>query len=192
VLSTRARLFRPVACFGLLACVGLACVTAQVGPQLPGRRVEPAVLRAANHQEEREEGGRLAAPPRNSGSEPAMMLREAAVPALLLAAAPLLTRAAALLRAPKPLQWLVGLSLIASASALAIFRPLAPAAAAASAPVPASAVMLDGEACRGAVHSLLGGNLATWSKCPLRSAPARPLRLLGARLAALGSVVLLE
>ena len=31
VPSTRAQLLRPAACFGLLACVGLACVTAQVG-----------------------------------------------------------------------------------------------------------------------------------------------------------------
>jgi len=82
-------------------------------------------------------------------------LREAAVPALLLAAAPLLTRAAAHLRAPKPLQWLVGLTLLASASALAIFRPLAPAAAPAFPPVPA-APTLDAAACRGAVQSLLG------------------------------------
>ena len=43
-----------------------------------------------------------------------MTLREAAVPALLLAAAPLLTRAAAHLRAPKPLQWLIGLAAAAN------------------------------------------------------------------------------
>ena len=111
VPSTRAQLLRPTACFGLLACVGLACVTAQVGPQLPGRRVEPAVLRAAKQREGRQEGGHVAAAPRE---EEPVTLREAAVPALLLAAAPLLTRAAAHLRAPKPLQWLIGLAAAAN------------------------------------------------------------------------------
>jgi len=83
-------------------------VPAQVGPQLPGRRVEPAVLRAAKQREGRQQGGRvgrMAAAPRE---EDPVTLREAAVPALLLAAAPLLARAAARFRAPKPLQWLVG------------------------------------------------------------------------------------
>ena len=84
-------------------------VLAQVGPQLPGRRVEPAVLRAAKQREGRQES--VAAAPRE---EEPVTLREAAVPALLLAAAPLLTRAVAHLRAPKPLQWLVGLAAAAN------------------------------------------------------------------------------
>ena len=84
-------------------------VSTQVGPQLPGRRVEPAVLRAAKQREGRQEG--VAAAPRE---EEPVTLREAAVPALLLAAAPLLTRAAAHLRAPKPLQWLIGLAAAAN------------------------------------------------------------------------------
>ena len=46
-----------------------------------------------------------------------------------------------------------GLTLVASASAMAIFRPLAPAAA--FPPVPA-APTLDAAACTGAVQSLLG------------------------------------
>ena len=148
VPAARAQLLRPAVCFGLLAFVGLACVTAQV-TQLPGRRVEPAALRAARQREARHEGGRVAAAPRE---EEPVTLREAAVPALLLAAAPVLTHVAARLRAPKPLQWLVGLAFVASASALAIFRPLAPAAAA----FPSAAPTLDAVACRGAVHALLG------------------------------------
>ena len=84
-------------------------LSTQVGPQLPGRRVEPAVLRAAKQRAGRQEG--VAAAPRE---EEPVTLREAAVPALLLAAAPLLTRAAAHLRAPKPLQWLIGLAAAAN------------------------------------------------------------------------------
>ena len=40
--------------------------------------------------------------------------------------------------------------------------------------------------------SRMQSRMTAWSKCPLGSAPARLLRLLGARLAALGSSVLPE
>ena len=51
VPSNRAQLFRPAACFGLLACVGLACVTAQVGAPLAAAAlcVRPAARSPMSH-----------------------------------------------------------------------------------------------------------------------------------------------